>query len=604
MGARKAPLDVKSLKTERTHAENQERAFIAASRRGDRTLDARFESAQRASRIHKVRTGRALRITLDAVKNEEMYEEEDDDHHRQKFLLHLESQNARLTRELNLDHSFFLRSARHGIVGYPYYSAVHPHPYQAHGNGVPSGPQGYQMHGYAPSYGQGARTAPVLYTGANSWVRPQVHSRSMSIATPEASQMARGGNLTGVGQSNGIPWPGHRSVSTPSTHTQAAPQAVQPRVPTPNQRSNSQTPVYVGMPSPQQPVLKPRPQRLVRFDQLGEQQNGANGVQGETPQYMPLNQPQIRRYTVPQVQPMDQLASGATSPDVPMPTPAIRHPGFETTLANNPINGQVEYWNTYMAWLNSTRPEIGDIMEQSGATVTQHSNQTTGVAPTALASHKSGTVSRSSSAISSITETSVQELDFVSQPSKITDISAAASTSPPPPMSLGSPDSSAATAIAQGRVYQTPAESKNTNIGSNAQAISSKLSPISLEASSSSLSTEFLPNESLLNKTLDGKEPGLSEAAAPDLLFEDSVSPNSSFAESAFGDGGLASADLSAGNAVINSSFVQISRRDSLESISGTEITKDQWQECFNNGFWKESTFDNSAFMPVAFYDE
>lgn len=55
------------------------RAYIAASRRTDRSIEARVESANRASEVHKKRTGRRLRITEDAVAREEMYEEEDDD---------------------------------------------------------------------------------------------------------------------------------------------------------------------------------------------------------------------------------------------------------------------------------------------------------------------------------------------------------------------------------------------------------------------------------------------------------------------------------------------------------------------------------------------
>jgi hypothetical protein len=54
------------------------RAYIAASRRSDRSLEARLESARRASEIHKRRTGKALRVTEADVQNEEMYEEEDD----------------------------------------------------------------------------------------------------------------------------------------------------------------------------------------------------------------------------------------------------------------------------------------------------------------------------------------------------------------------------------------------------------------------------------------------------------------------------------------------------------------------------------------------
>lgn len=52
-----------------------DRAYIAASRRSDRSLDARIESARRASEIHEQRTGRPLSVTKEDVLNEEMYEE-------------------------------------------------------------------------------------------------------------------------------------------------------------------------------------------------------------------------------------------------------------------------------------------------------------------------------------------------------------------------------------------------------------------------------------------------------------------------------------------------------------------------------------------------
>ncbi|KAL7810043.1 hypothetical protein V8C44DRAFT_333192 [Trichoderma aethiopicum] len=70
----------------RSHDENRERAFIAASRRRDRDLDARLKSALDASEIHKKRTGKALRITREIVENEEMYEEEEPELHRRKVL--------------------------------------------------------------------------------------------------------------------------------------------------------------------------------------------------------------------------------------------------------------------------------------------------------------------------------------------------------------------------------------------------------------------------------------------------------------------------------------------------------------------------------------
>ncbi|KIW28511.1 uncharacterized protein PV07_08170 [Cladophialophora immunda] len=96
----RTPSREKPPKTQRTQEENQERAYIAASRRSDRTLEARVESARRASEVHKRRTGRALRITAEDVMNEEMYEEEGDDLPIQyrRLTAHLQTSSADFNR--------------------------------------------------------------------------------------------------------------------------------------------------------------------------------------------------------------------------------------------------------------------------------------------------------------------------------------------------------------------------------------------------------------------------------------------------------------------------------------------------------------------------
>lgn len=100
------------VKTERTHEENQERAYIAASRRSDRSLEARIESARRASEIHKKRTGRALRVTEQDVINEEMYEEEDDDlpTQYQRLNAHLHTSSVIFNKKL---HDYI--ATQHGV---------------------------------------------------------------------------------------------------------------------------------------------------------------------------------------------------------------------------------------------------------------------------------------------------------------------------------------------------------------------------------------------------------------------------------------------------------------------------------------------------------
>ncbi|KAK0384437.1 hypothetical protein NLU13_8523 [Sarocladium strictum] len=89
-------------KSERSHEENQERAYIAASRRADRSIEARVQSARMASEIHKKRTGKSFRITEDIVIKEEMYEEEDDDFPRSYRLLgpHMQTGSAEMNSRL------------------------------------------------------------------------------------------------------------------------------------------------------------------------------------------------------------------------------------------------------------------------------------------------------------------------------------------------------------------------------------------------------------------------------------------------------------------------------------------------------------------------
>ncbi|KAJ4348331.1 uncharacterized protein N0V89_009705 [Didymosphaeria variabile] len=192
----------KPVKTERTHEENQERAYIAASRRSDRSLEARIESARRASEIHKKRTGRALRVTEQDVVNEEMYEEEDDDlpTQYQRLNAHLQTSSWLFNRKLHdyiaTQHgvrNMFLNQQFPGHQLQPYGSQYQPNatqlpmmsgsmlPPQAFNAATPDftqpqqpfSPQGFQHQQ------QGYRHAPYSIPQ-----RPQPHQRSASIATP------------------------------------------------------------------------------------------------------------------------------------------------------------------------------------------------------------------------------------------------------------------------------------------------------------------------------------------------------------------------------------------------------------------------------------
>ncbi|KAK2628964.1 hypothetical protein QTJ16_002067 [Diplocarpon rosae] len=134
---------MKLMKTERTHEENQERAYIAASRRSDRSLEARVESARRASEIHKRRTGRGLRVTEKDVMDEEMYEEEDDGLPRQyrQLAVHLQTGNTDFNHRLEayLTANVAMRSALERTISNSYASQgqVPPFPMQ-YGASYPS----------------------------------------------------------------------------------------------------------------------------------------------------------------------------------------------------------------------------------------------------------------------------------------------------------------------------------------------------------------------------------------------------------------------------------------------------------------------------------
>ncbi|KAI0189507.1 hypothetical protein EV127DRAFT_104076 [Xylaria flabelliformis] len=101
MGNAKVP-PAKVQKTERSHEENQERAYIAASRRTDRSLEARVQSAKMASDIHRKRTGRGLRVSEEIVLKEEMYEEMEDEipRHYKYLTAHLETGSPEMNRRL------------------------------------------------------------------------------------------------------------------------------------------------------------------------------------------------------------------------------------------------------------------------------------------------------------------------------------------------------------------------------------------------------------------------------------------------------------------------------------------------------------------------
>jgi hypothetical protein len=163
------------------------RAYIAASRRSDRSLEARVESARRASEIHKRRTGRSLRVTEQDVVNEEMYEEEDDDLPLQyrRLTAHLQTNSVDFNRRLAayLTNQVAMRSAMEQMVNNSYNQLQYPNHPQYAGHSQQAMYHSAMMNQHiAQSPTSAYRSAP--YPSPHQSGFRQMHGRAYSMAAP------------------------------------------------------------------------------------------------------------------------------------------------------------------------------------------------------------------------------------------------------------------------------------------------------------------------------------------------------------------------------------------------------------------------------------
>ncbi|KIW11631.1 hypothetical protein PV08_10933 [Exophiala spinifera] len=212
----------KAIKTERTHEENQERAYIAASRRSDRSLEARVESARRASEIHKRRTGRSLRVTEQDVINEEMYEEEDDDLPLQyrRLTAHLQTGSADFNRRLAayLTNQLAMRSAMQQMVQNSYaqaYSGQFTQQQQQHQNMFPSPMLPPQNMGQSPQ--SLYRTSPYPNPHHPSFRTNQGRALSMASGTTQQHSGSTSPNTSTTTAQQPPDTLSQRRMSTPAT---------------------------------------------------------------------------------------------------------------------------------------------------------------------------------------------------------------------------------------------------------------------------------------------------------------------------------------------------------------------------------------------------
>ena len=220
------------------------RAYIAASRRSDRSLEARVESARRASEIHKRRTGRSLRVTEQDVVNEEMYEEEDDDLPMQyrRLTAHLQTGSVDFNRRLSayLTNHVAMRSALDQAITNSYAQQY------------PNAPQFAHNH-------QNMYPSPFIHQGMPQQQSPQTYAQSpyTMSPTPPFPQVQNGRSQSASG---GPEMPRYSQSLPTSSPAQVSPVVERRRTSAPSKSvsppgSTSRTPQLVqAAPAAPQPI--------------------------------------------------------------------------------------------------------------------------------------------------------------------------------------------------------------------------------------------------------------------------------------------------------------------------------------------------------------
>ena len=172
------------------------RAYIAASRRSDRSLEARIQSARRASEIHKARTGRSLKVTEQDVLNEEMYDEKEDEDDLltqcRRLTAHLQTKSIDFNRRLAayLTSQVATRSAMEQTVDNQYNRDHYTNAAQFAGQGQHSLYESHiTNHTISPTMTSSYRSAP--YPSPHQPVFRQMHGRANSMAAPNELASSR-----------------------------------------------------------------------------------------------------------------------------------------------------------------------------------------------------------------------------------------------------------------------------------------------------------------------------------------------------------------------------------------------------------------------------
>ncbi|KAK0673626.1 hypothetical protein QBC41DRAFT_392850 [Cercophora samala] len=148
LASQPAKHDTTMDKTVKSNLENKERAYVAASRRTDRSLEDRLKSAYQASEVHFQRTGKHFRITRENVEKGLWYDEIDESPRHRLAETTMDLQTRARHQNINEEfHQYFgnvMPPTRHSypLQFMPTYPQHSPPQY------MPSMPVQQQMNGY------------------------------------------------------------------------------------------------------------------------------------------------------------------------------------------------------------------------------------------------------------------------------------------------------------------------------------------------------------------------------------------------------------------------------------------------------------------------
>lgn len=359
-----------------------QRAFIAASRRKDRSLDARLESANRASMLHKKRTGKAFHITKEIVEKEAMYEEIDE-RYQEKRIRMLQAQNMQIEEQFH----------RHLLAAFAA---------RANSNSAASSiaSRRASLTPHASVEGNTSRKMSLDLSNLRSPFPQSMDSNSMAspVTTGEGYMMSpattfdpnaqsQSYNMGCIDGSNGF---APHMVTSASASAQIPAYVVQTQTPAPNWNHMSWAPMQQQIPTPSQTPTDAQAVRMWQQQMMQQAQMPHDATAA-----IQMRQFRERLASAPEL-PVQHLARHVPpTASISGPSGGYGHSRGHSQPSNNLNNLHLLTQGTYLAQVapsNTSSPKIEALSAETQSTPEFCRTPNTPLSPTALGTAQGGAV--------------------------------------------------------------------------------------------------------------------------------------------------------------------------------------------------------------------